>query len=104
MDKRLLTATPKGTERSIFADNSKHEYAGGVGVSFIKRVACSLPILLCWFEIFALQNLQAFSKQEVTNINVCTKQTSDFIVRICLYYTSFMNEVVSVFKSSRKHL
>ena len=31
MDKRLLTATPKGKERSIFADNSKH--AAGVGVS-----------------------------------------------------------------------
>ena len=58
MDKRLLTdltATPKGKERSIFADNSKHcknLYVGGVGVS-LQRVACSLPILLCWFEILA---------------------------------------------------
>ena len=72
MDKRLLTATPKEKERSIFADNSKHVYVGGVGVS-LQRVARSLPILLCWFKIFALQNLQPFTKHEVTNVNVCTK-------------------------------
>ena len=81
MDKRLLTdltATTKGKERSIFADNSKHcknLHVGGVGVS-LQRVACSLPILLCWFEILAQQNLQAFSKHEVTNVNVCTKHNS----------------------------
>ena len=78
MDIRLLknlTATPKGKERSIFADNSKNcknLYVGGVGVS-LQRVACSLPILLCWFEILALQHLQAFSKHEATNVKVCTK-------------------------------
>ena len=33
-------------------------------------MAFSFPILLCWFEIFALQKLQAFSKLEVTNVNV----------------------------------
>ena len=32
MDKRLSTATPKGKERSIFADNSKRVHVGGVGV------------------------------------------------------------------------
>ena len=34
---------------------------------------------------------------------ICSKHKFDFIVRICLYYTSFMNEfeVVSVFRSSR---
>ena len=93
MDKRLLTdltATPKGkerSERSIFADNSKHcknLYVGGVGVS-LQRVACSLPILLCWFEILALQNLQAFSKHEVTNVNVCTKHKSFFVVHENLF-------------------
>ena len=31
MDKRLLTATPKGKERSMFADNSKRVHVG-VGV------------------------------------------------------------------------
>ena len=92
MDKRLLTdltATPKGKGRSIFADNSKHcknLYVAGVGVS-LQRVACSLPILLCWFEILALQNLQTFSKHEVTNVNVCTKHKSFLLcMRICLYF------------------
>ena len=71
MDKRLLTATPKGKERSIFVDNSKH--AAGVGVS------------------------------RTTSGVFVSKHKFDFIVRICLYYTLFMNEfeVVSVFRSSR---
>ena len=30
----------------------------------------SSPMLLGWFESFALQNLQAFSKNGVTNVNV----------------------------------
>ena len=91
MDKRLLTeltATPKGKERSIFTDNSKHcknLYVSGVVVS-LQRVACSLPILLCWFEILALQNLQAFSKHEVTNVvNLCTKHKSFFVVHENLF-------------------
>ena len=77
MDKRLLTdltATPKGKERSIFADNSKHcknLYVGGVVVS-LQRVACSLT-------------LQAFSKHEVTNVNVCTKHKSLFVVHENLF-------------------
>ena len=68
-------------------DNSKHcknLYVGSVGVS-LQRVACSLPILLCWFEILALQNLQAFSKHEVTNVNVCTKHKSFFVVHENLF-------------------
>ena len=39
-----------------------------------------------WLESFALQNLQAFSKNEVTNVNLYTKHKSNFIVRICLYF------------------
>ena len=73
MDKRRSTATPKEKKRLIFADNSNNVYVGGVGVSFnTKKLVCSFPILLCWFEMFALQNLQVFSKYEVTNVNVCT--------------------------------
>ena len=30
----------------------------------------SSPMLFGWFESFALQNLQAFSKYEVTNVNI----------------------------------
>ena len=30
----------------------------------------SSPMLFGWFESFALQNLQVFSKYEVTNVNV----------------------------------
>ena len=70
MDKRLLTATPKGKERSIFADNSKHVYAAGVGVSrttsgvFVSDIYCAgLKFLPC-------RILQAFPKLEVTNVNV----------------------------------
>ena len=68
-------------------DNSKHcknLYVGSVGVS-LQRVACSLPILVCWFEILALQNLQAFFKHEVTNENVCTKHKSFFVVHENLF-------------------
>ena len=70
MDKRLLTATPKGKERSIFAERV---YIAGVGVSRTTSgvfVSDTSLILLRWFEIFALQNLQAFPKLEVTNVNV----------------------------------
>ena len=51
----------------------------------------------------ALQNLQAFSNNEVTNVNVCTKHEPNFILR---EFTSFMNEfeVVSLFRSSRNYL
>ena len=45
MDKRLLKATPKGKERSIFADNSKRVYVADVEES-VQRVACSFPILI----------------------------------------------------------
>ena len=65
------------------------------------KLPCSSPILLGWFESFAPQNLQAFSKNEVTNVNVNTKHKSNFSVRICL---NFEFKVVSVFRSSRKHL
>ena len=61
-------------KKLIFADNSYNVYVGGVGISLQQdcRVRTS-PILLGWFEGFALQNLQASSKHEVTNVNVCTK-------------------------------
>ena len=72
IDKRLLTATPKGKKRSIFADNSKHVYVAGVGVSRTTSgvFVSDIIVTMCWFEIFALQNLQAFSKLEVTSVNV----------------------------------
>ena len=74
MDKRLLKATPKGTKILIFADNSDYAYVGGV--SLLRTLdettvfVASSPKLFGWFESFALQNLQAFSKYEVTNVNV----------------------------------
>ena len=70
MDKRLLTATPKGKERSIFADNSKHVYAAGVGVSRTTSGIFVSDIYCAGLNFFALQNLQAFPKLEVTNVNV----------------------------------
>ena len=96
-DKRLLKATPKGRKILIFADNSDYAYVGGV--SLLRTLdettvfVASSPMLFGWFESFALQNLQAFSKYEVTNVNV----------HILLWesvYTSFMSEfdVVSVFR------
>ena len=85
VDKRLLitdlTATQKGEKR---CKNCKNLHVGGVGLS-LQRVACSHPILLCWFDILALQNLQAFSKHEVTNVNVCTKHKSFFVVHENLF-------------------
>ena len=49
MDKRLLTATPKGKEISIFADNSKRVYVTGVGVSrTTSGVFVSDIIVLVW--------------------------------------------------------
>ena len=73
-DKRLLKATPKGRNILIFADNSDYAYVGGV--SLLRTLdettvfVASSPMLFGWFESFALQNLQAFSKYEVTNVNV----------------------------------
>ena len=76
-DKRLLKATPKGRKILIFADfadNSNYVYVRGVRLlrtldETIVFVAWS-PMLFGWFESFALQNLQAFSKYEVTIVNV----------------------------------
>ena len=67
------------------------------------KLPCSSPILLGWFESFALQNIQAFFNNEVTNVNVRTKHKPNFILR---EFTSFMNkfEVVSLLRSSRKCL
>ena len=79
-------------------------YVGGVGERKITtKLSCSSPILLGWFESFALQNKQAFFNNEVTNANVCTKHKPNFILR---EFTSFMNkfEVVSLFRSSGKYL
>ena len=52
---------------------------------------------------FALQNIQAFFNNEVTNVNICTKHKPNFTLR---KFTSFMNkfEVVSLFRSSGKYL
>ena len=73
-DKRLLKATPKGRKILIFADNSNYVYVRGVRLlrkldETTVFVALS-PMFFGWFESFALQNLQAFSKYEVTNVNV----------------------------------
>ena len=73
-DKRLLKATPKGRKILIFADNSN--YVHGRGVRLLRTLdetavfVASSPMLFDWFESFALQNLQAFSKYEVTNVDV----------------------------------
>ena len=67
------------------------------------KLPCSSPILFGWFESFALQNIQAFFNNEVTNVNVCTKHKPNFILK---EFTSLMNkfEVVSLFRSSGKYL
>ena len=85
-DKRLLKATPKGRKISIFADNSNYVYVRCVRlpITNIGRNAvfvASSPMLFGWFESFPLQNLQAFSKYEVTNVSVYI-----FVMRICLYF------------------
>ena len=73
-DKRLLKATPKGRKILIFTDNSDYAYVGGV--SLLRTLdettvfVASSPMLFGWFESFALQKVQAFSKYEVTNVNV----------------------------------
>ena len=70
-DKRLL----KANCFFLFVDNSNYVYVRGVrllrtlGETSAVFVASS-PMLFGWFESFALQNLQAFSKYEVTNVNV----------------------------------
>ena len=74
-DKRLLKATPKGRKILIFAYNPDYAYYVS-GVSLLRTLeettvfVASSPMLFGWFESFALQNLQAFSKYEVTNVNV----------------------------------
>ena len=65
-DKRLLKATPKGRKIFIFADYVSLLRALDETTVFV----ASSPMLFGWFESFALQNLQAFSKYEVTNVNV----------------------------------
>ena len=103
-DKRLLKATPMEREELIFVDNSYNVYyGGGVGESLKRNCRVRLRYLSGWFESFALQNIQAFFNNEVTNVNVCTKHKPNFILR---EFTSYMNkfEVVSLFRSSRKYL
>ena len=74
---------------------------GGDGVSLQRNCRVRLRYFWGgWFGSFALQNLQAFSNNKVTNVSVCTKNKSNFILRE-LY---FVFEVVSVFRSSRKYL
>ena len=65
-DKRLLKATPMEREKLIFVDNSYNVYVGGVGKKLTTKLPCFSPILLGWFERFALQNIQAFFNDEVT--------------------------------------
>ena len=73
-DKRMLKATPKGRKILIFADNSDYAYVGGV--SLLRTLdettvfVASSPMLFGWFESFAPQKLQVFSKYEVTNVDV----------------------------------
>ena len=103
-DKRLLKATPMEREELIFVDNSYNVYyGGGVGESLQRNCRVRLRYLSGWFESFALQNIQAFFNNEVTNVNVCTKHKPNFILR---EFTLYMNkfEVVSLFRSSRKYL
>ena len=73
-DKRLLKATPKGRKVLIFADNSNYVYVRGVRLlrtlDETTVFVASSPMLFGWFESFAVQNLQAFSKYEVTNVNI----------------------------------
>ena len=45
------------------------------------EIAAFVSDIMGWFESFALQNLQAFSNNEVTNGNVCTKHKPNFILR-----------------------
>ena len=50
------------------------QYVGGV--SLLRTLdettvfVASSPMLFGWFESFAPQNLKAFSKDEVTNVNI----------------------------------
>ena len=73
-DKSLLKATPKGRKILIFANNSHYVYVGGVRLlrtlDETTGFVASSSMLFGWFESFALQNLQAFTKYEATNVNV----------------------------------
>ena len=81
-DKRLLKATPMKRKKLMFAHNSYNVYVGGAAwTKLATKLPCSSPILLGWFESFALQNIQAFFNNEVTNVNVFTKHKPNFILR-----------------------
>ena len=41
------------------------------------KLPCLSPILLGWFESFALQNIQTFFNNEVTNVNVCMLRSQE---------------------------
>ena len=70
-DKRLLKATPKGRKILIFADNSNYVYVRGVRLlRTLDETTVSVTSSPMLFGCFALDNLQAFSKYEVTNVNV----------------------------------
>ena len=76
MDKRLLTATPKGKERSMFADNSKRVHVGGVGVfSKLTDVFCITQITYIvinnallidqrWFWLLCFEIIANFTASE----------------------------------------
>ena len=84
----------------IFFDNSYNVYVGGVGESLQRN--CRVRLRYYWAGLKALQNIQAFFNNVVTNVNVCTKHEPNFILR---KFISFMNkfEVVSLFRSSAKY-
>ena len=91
-DKRLLKATPMEREKLIFVDNSYfYCICRWCWRKLTTKLPCSSPILLGWFESFALQNIQSFFNNEVTNVNVCTKHKLNFILR---EFTSFMTEQI----------
>ena len=91
-DIRLLKATPKGRKILILADNSDYAYVDGMRqlrtLDETTVFVASSPMLFGWFESFALQNLQAFSKYEVTKVN--KRKCTHFVVTICLYSNSML--------------
>ena len=60
-------------------------------MSVVLEKAYNEIAMLGWFEIFALQNIQALFNNEVINVNVCTKHKPYFILR---EFTSFMNKII----------
>ena len=64
----------------MFVDYSRNVYDGGFGVSLQQNCRVRLPILLGWFESLAMQNIQAFFNDEISNVNDFTKYKPNFIL------------------------